>query len=1259
MNAKKILMRTLPLAAVILIIVAVAVVCSVVPKSVSKAKLSDKYADKDFMTLGDVTISNQSAYEILTKSYGSSALVELVDTYLVQNVKAADGQTYYDTAKNDVDGLDKFISDNIFSSGRAVDKLADDATDEEKEEAQKADDETIANWFDVAMTSYNVTTVKEIKDIYVYQYAKYLYTLDYLMNDTVYTFGNDTLTIMNKYLSFAISYGKEVLNLSDMASFEKEVYEKRDAAAKNLFDIINVEYKELKTKGSYNSKKFSTIDMDNLTHVTFAKLVSEGKGNVEGDLELIMAVKDQFLDSLCALLNSHGATFANTQAMVDDDDAPSVSTSYASTYEKDLVDEYWAIYVKFNTTDERDNALAQLNVKIVDYIWVDASAYQQAYDEAMAVEGTEEGDAKEAAFAASKLDASHVLSTMVALYNNYNSTYTLKEGTNELVRHEAIDATGLATLNSLINEWLATDLYDALTGLNADGSHFDIEDYNEGGAKEDLDVYEFLSKFHFTYSSLSDVSSTFQTLVASTLKQGLTAYNLTKDSEEYGFDLNKVYGPSSSANSTLVVLKLGQSAAKGYGKGWDDLTEDEQKAKSIEYIVQSAKDAYTKTKTTNAFNELRSEQGLVIYDQDYETAYITNVDSAFTETKKKSKTIVAKINDFEISADIMFEKLSKDHGLVNVMTLYEQEYFINSEWSRLNEVYDSKKGKWLEKADAYKEVISEPLQSAQNTYDYYNAYYLQYGYGTMTWEEFLENLYGSYGVKTTDDLKMYFVYQDAEKRFAKRYQELGSFEDGEFKYNKIYTDNATYDLNGTKTLWDVLFTNNATVSYNKMNEIDNKDDWFSVAGWHVLVCVKDAKGNTVNPEEWTDAQVHYAEELYAKMVDVLKASEVDNRQSSINSIISSWNNVPVLDYDKITYTGGEIDNSTQLHNTKLTDESYTYSVYKTLGLSLVCETISTITPAEADKYDEDFVNAVKASYKKLINNADGEEETQTGLSAIYGEDVVFDSTAYTNTNGDKFVRGAFGYHIYVATTVTTYSKYKFSDLSDVSVDYDLSYLTPEVIIYLARDVDYARIDDTLLAKLDPESELNKVFKDWYSDSYSYDGVFSEAASQVRALTSISIGKVNDPAKSNKTYYESAADDCGENNRLLYAQKLYLQDLLTSYIKANITKFYTPVLNDVDGTNTNYGLAYVMYLLELSTKDFAFNENFNLVKTINLTDDTVYFVDEDGNKTALNYTDRNGNTTLQFIFKYMLEVVTEDLTYAKEFTCKLVGVPYED
>ena len=1266
MNAKKILMRTLPLAAVILIIVAVAVVCSVVPRSQSKAKLSDKYADQDFLKVGDIAVSNQSAYELLSKSYGNSALIELVDTYLVNKITSPTGETYLDKAKADVDGFDKWLSDSIFSSGREVDKLADDATAEEIEEAQKADEETVANFFDVAISSYNVTSVKEVKDVYTYQYAKYLYTLDYLMDDTVYSYANDTFTLINKYLTFALSYGKDVLDLSNdkLADLEKAVYGVRDEYAKKLFELVNVEYKEVKTKGSYNSKKFSTIDTESLSHVTFAARVSDKDVNTQADIEKVMAIYDQFLDALCAKLNEAGATFASTNAMVEDDDAPSISTTYSSKYEKDLVDEYWVVYVKFNTTDERDNALAQIGVQIVDYIWVNAAQYKAAYDEAIAAEDATEATAKEAAIEASKLSADAALSAMVKLYNNYNSTYTLQEGTHKLTRTEAIDATGLATLNSLVNEWLATGLYDAEKGLNADGSNFNIEDYNEGGSKEDLDVYNFLSKFHFTYSDLSKVSSTFQTLVSSTLKQGLTAYNLTKDSEEHKFDLNKVYGPSSSANSTLVVLKLGQSSAKGYGKAWADLTAEEQKAKTIEYIASGAKDAYTTSKTTTAFNELRSEKGLLIYDDTFEENYISSVDSNFEASKKKSKVLVAKIDDLELSADVMFEKMAKDHGLINVMTLYEQDYFIHSEWSRLNEVYDSAKGKWLEKTDAYKEVISEPLKNAQNTYDYYNAYYLQYGYGTMTWEEFLTNLYGSYGVKTTDDLKMYFVYQDAQTRYSKRYHELGSFENGEFTLNNIYNDDATLNLtNGTKSLWDVLFTNGATTSYNKMSEIDNKADWFSVAGWHVLVCVKDASGNTVDPKDWTDAQVYYAEELYGKMLDVLKASEVDNRQSSINTVIDSWKNVPVLDYELLAYDeNGDIDTAGQYQSAKLNGEAYEFAVYKTLGLSLVCETISTITPSEASNYDTDFVNAVKASYKRLINNADGEEETQTGLSAIYGEDVAFDDTAYTSTfDGAKYVRGAFGYHIYVATTVTAYGKYSVTVNSEkVELDYDLSYLTPETIIYLARDVDHARIDDTLIAKLGEASELAKVFAGWYNDTYAYDGVFKDLVDKVRALTSIQIGKLSDPAnKNSESYYVTAASECGSNDRLKYAQKTYLQDLLTDYVNAIITKFYTPVLKDVDGTNTNYGLAYTLFLDQMSGNDFNFNANFAVVKNIDLTDGSVNFVDEDGNKTAYNYAARNGLTTQQFIFKYMLETVTEDLTYAKEFTCKLADIPYEE
>ena len=1260
MNTKKILMRTLPLAAVILIVVAVAVVCSVVPRKVSQAKLSDTYANGEFLKAGEITVSNQSAYEILKKNYGTSALTELVDTYLVNNVKAPSGETYYEKAKNDVDGLDKYISDAIFSSGRAVDALADDATEEETNEAIKADEETVASWYDSQLSSYNVHSTKEVKEIYILKYAKYLYTLDYLMDDTVYTFAKDNFEILNKYLSFATNYGKDVLDLdnSKMAALERDAYSIRDEYAKKLFDLVSVEYKELKTKGSYNSKKFSTIDTESLSHVSFADRVNDGKANVSGDVEKIFAIKDQFLDTLCAKLNEYGATFASTSAMVDDDDAPNITSTYDSKYEADLVDEYYAIYVKFATTDERDNALEQINVKIVDYVWVNATTYQTEYDAAIAAEGATETTAKEAAIEAAKLDATQVLEAMIKLYNNYNSTYTLKEGTHELVRADAIDDAKKAILNSLITEWLVSGLYDAQEGLNADGSNFNLEDYNEDGEKEDLDVYNFLSKFHFTYSELSNVSSTFQTLIASTLKQGLAAYNATKDTDDK-FDLNKVYGPTSTANSTIVALKLGFSAAKGYGKAWADLTDEEQRAKSIEYVIASASDAYTTSKTTTAFNELRKAKGLVIYDQEFEDAYISNIDSTFETTKKNSKVLVAKIGDYELSADILFEKLAHDHGIVNVMTTYEKEYFINSEWSRLNEVYDSAKGKWLEKTDAYKEIISEPLQNAQNTYDYYNAYYLQYGYGTMTWEEFLDALYGSYGVKNTDDLKMYFVYQDAEKTYSKIYQELGSYEDDAFKMNNIYNDDATFNLNGTKSLWDVLFTDGATTSYNKMATIDNHNDWFSAAGYHVLVCVKDASDKTVDPKEWTDAQVYYAEQLYAKMVNLLKASEPESRQSNVNSVIDSWKNVPVLDYSTLTYTAGEIDVTTQLHNTKLTDESYEYSVYKTLGLSLVCESISAITPSEADKYDASFVDAVKACYAGLILNSDNEEESQTGLNAIYGEDVAFADNAYTNAEGTKFVRGAFGYHIYVATSVTAYGKYTFSGIEDSTVDYHLDYLTPEIIIYLARDVDHARIEDALLAKLDENHELNKVFKDWYSESYAYDGVFKVVVDYVRGLSSVAIGKETDPAsKNSESYYVTAAASCGSNDRLKYAQKVYLCDLLTTYINANITKFYTPVLDDVTGTNTNYGLAYTMYLLHLSQVDFTYPVNVDIVTTIDLSDDQLYFVAEDGTKTALTYTARNGKTTLQFIFDFMLETVTKDLTYSKEFTCKLVGVEYD-
>ena len=1261
MNSKKILQRTLPLAIIILVIVAVAVACSVIPRNESKAKLSDTYANGNFLTIGDVSVTNQSAYEILTKSYGSSALVELIDAYLVQNVNAPSGETYYNKAKADTEGLDKWISDAIFTSGREIDKLDDDATDEEKAEAIDKDNETVANWFDVAISSYNVTSVKEVKEIYTLSYAKYLYTLDYLMDNSVYTLASDTVSVVGRYLSFGLSYGSEVLDLNDdkMAELEKALYAVRDEYVAKLYDLTFVTYEEAKIKSAYNSKKFKAIDVENASRDTAAARTS-AKWNTDADIEKVFALKDQFLDALCAKLNEFGAHFASTQAMVDDDDAPTITNSYKSDYEADLEKEYWALYVKFNTVEERDNALAQINVAIVNYTWVNATTYNDAYTAGMAEEGANEDEVIEAAVEASKLDYDNVLSSMIKLYNNYNSTFTLKEGTKELQVAEAIDADGVTTLNNLINEWLAKDAFSAENGFSDQGSNFDIEVYNEGGESEDLALYEFLSNFHFTYSELAKVSSSFQTLISSTLKRGLATYKLALGTN-YAVDLSTSYGPTSTANYTIVALKLGETAKGAYGKSWDDLTAAEQLEKAIQYVKDSSKDSYATSKTTTAFNELRKEKGLIILDQQYEDTYINSIDSTFEATNKKSKKLVAKIEDFELTADILFEKLTKDHGLINVMSLYEQDYFIHSEWSRLDEVYNSSKGKWLEKTDAYAEVISEPLQTAQDTFDYYNAYYLQYGYGTMTWEEFLNAAYGSYGVKTTDDLKMYFVYQDAEKRYSNRYQELGKYEDGAFTYYNFYNDDATYNLNGTKSLWDVLFTDNATKSYNQMAEIDK--DYFSISGYHVLVCIKDENDKTVDPEEWTDAQVYYAEELYGKLVDILKAEEPDNRKTKVNSIIDSLKNVPILDYAKLTYTEGKIDVSTQTHNAKLTDESYEYSVYKTLGLSIMCEDLSTISSAEASNYDEAFIEGIKACYAGLIKNADGVDETQSNLHAIYGEDVPFGATAYTNEDGVKFLRGGFGYHIYTATAVNAYGKYGFTAFDDVEVSYSASYLTPEVIIYLSRtakDGEYVRIDDNLLAKLDSNHELNKVFADWYSDNYAYDGVFKDVVANVRGLTQVKIGKLTDPASSDsESYYVTAASNCGSNDRLLYAQKTYLFDLLTAYIKANIEKFYTPVLKDVDGSNTNYALGYAMFIYDLSSKSFTFDPNFSLVKTIDLTDDKVYFVDEDGVKTELSYTARNGNTTLQFIFKYMLETITEDLTYGKDFTANLVGVEVDE
>lgn len=1248
MNTKKIIKRMLPVIIVLGVILVIGLACVLFPKKVSETVLGNDYAGKSYLELNGVTVVNDDVYKLLKRSYGDDAVAEIVDAYLMKNIKSVKDATksYYDLAKADTEGVDKLITDEIFSSGRNVDKLDKYATEEDRAEAEKADKEAIEEWYKHAITGNNVSSLEELREIYVLKLAKKLYVQDYLTDDYIYDLAVSELSVLDKYVSFAVDYVDDVLQKKDseIAEFEKAVLALVDSYKEQILTKVNATYETSKVKSEYNGKKNSVIDNSTVAHANVCELETS-KWNTLNDATSLDDLKEAFLADLLAKLNEAGATFASVSEMKESKYAPTVTDTYKSTYEAEFNDTYYVVYVEFNNSNERNNALAQLNAALVDYTLVHFDKYYEAYDlalaseEALALATDEDRDeyATDAALKTEgvKLSREEIVQLFIDLYNNYNSTFALDGEGNVVLDSVAIE--NKADLETLIT-WLKNGYGEE----KGNGSNFNLEWLNDS-TKEDFyakkDLYDLLNKFAFTASELSSVNSTLATAIKSTLNDGLAYYDKVLGTDDE-IKLVNTYSPTSSTNNLYVALKLGYTSGTAFGHSWADLSASEKQAKNLEYMQEAIDKLYTTSASNTTLAALRNANGLEIYDESIAKLYASSYDSTFTVSKAKGTNLVASLGELEITADDVFLFATSKHGITTILALYEQDWFINSKWSRLNDVYSN--GKWLTKADLYDEVIGDALANVVNTYDYYNYYYAMYGYSTLSWEEFLENVYYYYGVYDTDSLKMFLVYQDAQERYRNEYVTLGSFENGAFDYSKTvkYNDEGLIDANGTNTLWDILYRDNELAAAKQlMSTID--EEYFGIKGFHVLIKLTDEDGNTVPASNWNELQTKLGKEFYDKIKAMANDWEPEKWQENWESFVKKFNqNLPVYSVKGLnqgdSVTNGQVNVGGATRFADLSDADYVYAVYKTLGFELVCESLSEITTSNASSYDKGFVDGIKTLYNGLMATS----ENGAALSNIH------------ELNGG-YISGNFGYHLYCATATSVAAKYSVTVNDEAKdLDYTYNYLTPEIIIYLAQTD--AQLDDTLLALL-TNTELNKVFSNWYSAEYAYEGYFASVVNAVRALAKATLSTITEADNENKdTYYVTAKSVSGTNDPLLYAQKEYLLDLLTKYYSDMIARYYTPVYEELNGSSTNTGYDYLVLATEV-TKNLKDNANaFKLngvVKTINFTESEnakfpVLHLDDEN--VTLTFDAGNGKTSYEFMLDHTIEEIIEDYTHVNDF-----------
>ncbi|MGD9886403.1 MAG: hypothetical protein AB7T03_00390 [Bacilli bacterium] len=166
MNSKSVIKRTLPLVIVLLVIIGIAISCTVFNREEVVPAITDANGEYLTITEGDRTysISKQKMYEQLKKTFGQTTLLDEIDKNLLRALPK-DSTNYWD-AITDAE-IDQAIEDAIFPDGK------DDLTVDEIQE--KTDD-----YYDNLFATKGLRTDVLVRDYHRLTLAKKLYARDQL-----------------------------------------------------------------------------------------------------------------------------------------------------------------------------------------------------------------------------------------------------------------------------------------------------------------------------------------------------------------------------------------------------------------------------------------------------------------------------------------------------------------------------------------------------------------------------------------------------------------------------------------------------------------------------------------------------------------------------------------------------------------------------------------------------------------------------------------------------------------------------------------------------------------------------------------------------------------------------------------------------------------------------------------------------------------------------------------------------------------------
>lgn len=756
--------------------------------------------------------------------------------------------------------------------------------------------------------------------------------------------GNRTYNIIKKdmYDKLKPSYGlHELLNKID-----RDLLKVTKKGESNYWDSV--------TQTEIDEAIEKTIFPDGKEDLTEEEITKE-KTNYEEDMylqgyrsieeienyhRLILAKKAYAIDNLTKLIED-----TDKLAKENKDLEPYFTEEdYKTYYKANYLNGYWTIVVPFSSQTEADIILEQLGIKLHKKDPDNSSDFDKWVK---VVDGEEVA-----------LTASEIAKAFIDMYNTVNahklSGYPLQQLT--LV----------------------------------EGVHYTIEDEV---IKFKTDISEVDENLNILYYTNKEMAS-FNGSVEKHLKDSMLPYNenetkaITKDTKWYTpvvkvYDNNKLF---------TYILKI-----------------KEQNIPVLEDVKEEIYQALFDQKITDDFingemAKLRVTNGLVIYDQDIEKDYISQLESLDTKlkldvtlkdsynnhvktytkanklSKEKQSVIIALIESIEYTADDLFKLLDTRYGLLLVTREIDFLRMLNN--SDFNKIYDYyseglTQGQRVIDKKKWEDIRSSVVIEKNN---FLGGAYSQYGIGpTYGWKNFLRDVHG---VTDVEGLMYKFLADKVKRDYA---ESLGDISKAD-------------ELN---ELWKIY--------QDKMDEI--KNDYFSVEAIQLLITVKDEDGNILDPEKWTDLQNEYALELYDGIWDYVFA-ESGEYSEKLQKFVKKYQESPLY------LAGVAIDDQPVLAEHKyVLEDGTSYNIeiskYKSAGLNVEFNNIGAFTNATTTKENA----AINDKLKEIAKEIWDKNVDKPSTSITYGYEFGQGVTDYLKTEN--------GYHIYINTKTNEIKKWNY------------------------------------------------------------------------------------------------------------------------------------------------------------------------------------------------------------------------------------------